>query len=390
VNWRERWGERWGEAVIYSAKVFVAVRIVLFALSFIAMSGSMIIPSRSGVLGVPGWPEPTYTPGWHNLFTAFQHQDALWYLHIATIGYKPLDGSAAFFPLYPYLIRIVSPLLGGHPLAAALLISHVCFFLALVFLYDLTRTEFSQGVARRTVLYISIFPTAFFFFAPYSESTFLLFSVLAFWGARNGKWPVAGIAGFLAALTRSIGVFVAVGLALEAILQRREKGGLAHKLFWSAVAASGLAAYLGYWQWRAGDWSIPLHLQTYWQRQKMFPLETLWNATRYAFDPTIASYWLMDWLIVVPMIAALVWGIWKYRLGYSAYAWLAIVAPLSLVYTGRPLMSDPRFVLVLFPAFWVIALLTEKRGFAHEVVVALYAGGLALLSVMFMGSWNIF
>ena len=81
-------------------------------------------------------------------------------------------------------------------------------------MYALTRNEFSEEIARRAVLYAAVFPTAFFFLAPYSESLFLLLVLLSFWSARRGRWAMAGATGALAALTRNLGVLV-VPLDLE-------------------------------------------------------------------------------------------------------------------------------------------------------------------------------
>src|SRR5205823_14334758 len=141
---------------------------------------------------------------------------------IAAHGYANHDGSAAFFPLYPMVTRWVSWVLGGHPLAAALLVSNAAFLAALVMLYALTARETSVEVARRATVYLAAFPTAFFFLAPYSESLFLLLVLLAFWWARGGRWLGAAAAAFLAALTRNLGVLLALPLALEGWLQWRE------------------------------------------------------------------------------------------------------------------------------------------------------------------------
>ncbi len=375
------------QAFLYCLKVFLAVRLAMFALSLIAGG---LIPART-LVSVPGWADRAFTPGWHNLFTGLEHQDALWYLRIATIGYRPTDGSAAFFPLYPWLIRIVSPLVGGHPLAAALLISNLSFLGALYLLYDLSVIEFSDSVARRTVLYISVFPAAIFFFAPYSESLFLLLSVAAFRAARRDRWPLGGVAGALSALTRSVGVFIAPALVVEGIHRwREERHELVWKLMWSAVAGAGLLIYLGYWQ-RRGNWAIPLHLQQYWQRQKTWPWMTLVHATSDAFHSgAFSSYYMLDWLITVPALAAAAYGIIKLRPSYSVFTWLCLLAPLSFVFAGRPLMSMPRFIAVLFPIFWVAALATEERRTAHEALVAVSAVGLGIMTVLFANAWYVF
>ena len=61
------------------------------------------------------------------MVTAWERFDALWFLRIATDGYRLHDGSAAFFPGFPLAIRFLSPVLGGHPLAAGFLISNLAF-----------------------------------------------------------------------------------------------------------------------------------------------------------------------------------------------------------------------------------------------------------------------
>src|SRR5439155_3130999 len=166
------------DGFLHCLKVFLAMRVIL---SLIALFAVAVLPNLAvlkgpagyalpGPVDVPGWPAHAITPGWHNLVTAWERFDALWYLKIAAHGYANHDGSAAFFPLYPLVIRWVSWALGGHPLAAALLVSNAAFLAALVMLYALTARETSVEVARRATVYLAAFPTAFFFLAPYSES----------------------------------------------------------------------------------------------------------------------------------------------------------------------------------------------------------------------------
>src|SRR5260370_18121499 len=65
-------------------------------------------------------------------------------------------------------------------------------------------------VGRRLLLYLCIFPTAFFFFAAYNESLFLLFTASSFLAMRRQQWWLAGILGLFAALTRSAGIFLVI------------------------------------------------------------------------------------------------------------------------------------------------------------------------------------
>ena len=50
----------------------------------------------------------------------------------------------------------------------------------------------------------------------------------------------------------------------------------------------------------------------------------------------------------------------------------------------------PRFVAVIFPAFWVLADATERHSVPNAVIVATFAGGFSLLAVLFMNWWHIF
>lgn len=384
----------------YCLAVFLCVRVGLSVLALVAVA---ILPHPSAIgeaagipppVNVPGWLAPSITPGWHNLVTAWERFDALWFLRIATAGYTDGDGSAAFFPLYPMFIRVVSPVLGGHPLAAGILISNAAFLGALIVLYFLTSSEFDERTARRTVLYLAIFPTAYFLLAPYSESLFLLLVVSSLWAARRGKWALAGLTGALAAATRNVGVLLILPLAVEAFLQHRERGDpLVPRLVWSGAAAVGTIVYLGFWQGFGGDALAPLHQQATWQREATFPLATAVSGTREAFKwigiyP--GGFHLLDWLLVVPAIAAAVWVTIRTRPSFAVYTWASLLAPLSLVFAPRPFMSLPRFLLAVFPLFWASAVWAGRRAGVHEAVMAVSAAGLGVMTVLFVNWYFVF
>jgi Gpi18-like mannosyltransferase len=377
--------------VWFCIEVFIAVRLGLFALGLVSVG---LFPSLDPV-SVPGWAaRPFPDPGWHNLFTAWERFDALWFLRIAADGYRAADGSAAFFPLYPLLVRVVSVLIGHHPLAAALLVSNGALLGALLVVYTLTRSELSEDAARTTVVLLCFFPTSFFLFAPYSESLFLLLAATALWGARRRRWAVAAAAGFGAALTRNIGIAVAIAIAVEAIQQRSEgEHSLLPGLGAAAVAAFGTLVVLGFWAAKAGDWLAPIHQQANWERVFSWPWTTLLEGTRAAFryvGNTNGSYWLIDWLVVVPFLAAAVYATVRYRWTYGAYVWTALLIPLSFVFEDRPLMSMPRFALPLFPVFWAAAELLERWRVPRWMVIAIGAAGLGLLVPLFVNWYYIF
>jgi hypothetical protein len=377
----------------YCLGVFLGLRL---GLSLVALAGVGLLPAIDNAVGPSGWPASEVTPGWHNLVTAWERFDALWFLRIATGGYVDGDGSAVFFPLYPLLIRGISPLLGGTPLAAAYLISHLAAFGSMVILYFLTGSEFDHTTARRTVLLLAVFPTSFFLLAPYSESLFLFLVLLSIWAARRRRWWLAGLAGAAAAATRNLGILLILPLAVEAFHQVRERGNWRTLLRtgpWVLVVTGGTLAYLAFWQGLAGDALAPLNQQANWQREASFPAGTVITATREAFRFVglfPGGYHLLDWLIVIPALAAAAWVAFRTRPIYGVYTWASLLAPLSFIFPLRPFMSLPRFLVVVFPILWAGATWAGRRPGAYQAVVAGSAALLGVMTVLFVNWYYVF
>ncbi|MGZ8580660.1 MAG: mannosyltransferase family protein [Actinomycetota bacterium] len=370
-----------------SLLVFLGVRIGFSVLGLVAVG---LIASRQGPPAVGGWPIAPATHGWQALVTASERQDAAWFLAIATRGYDPADGSAAFFPLYPLLIRIVAWPPGIGPLGAALLVSNACFAGALVMLHGLTRLEgMSREAARLTVLFIAIFPTAFFFLAPYTEGPFLLSSISAFWFARRDRWWLAALAGALAASTRSVGLLIALALCVEAVLQHRRLGhALLPRLAAAFAVGLGPLLYFAWWRVQHDDGTAPWTAQRNWLREKRFPWTTLIDAGSDAWR--LGGYWLIDAIVVGVVLLAVLAGLRWLRPTYSVYAVASLALPLAYVWPTRPLLSMPRFVAVIFPAFWVLARAAERRRIPERVIVAAFVGGYALMGALFVTWWDVF
>ena len=170
----------------FCTTVFVTVRITLSLLAVLTV-GAVHPPSSAGSgMAVPA------TSGWHNAIDGTERWDAGWFERIAQEGYRGDDASAAFFPGYPLAIRGLTGVLPLSVADAALLVSNLAFLGALVVLFALTTFEFSTDTARRTVLLMACFPASFFFLSPYSESLFLLASLLTFWSrGRRSESVVA-------------------------------------------------------------------------------------------------------------------------------------------------------------------------------------------------------
>ena len=102
------------------------------------------------------------------------------------------------------------------------------------------------------------------------------------------------------------------------------------------------------------------------------------------------SYWMVDLLVVGVVIVAVVAGIRRLRPSYLLYAALSLLIELSVPFASRPLLSMPRFVAVIFPAFWVIAAAVERRRIPESLVTGVFAAGYGILALLFMNWWHIF
>ena len=344
--------------------------------------------------------------------------DSYWYLTIATHGYgtRSAHAQAAFYPLYPLLMRAGGWLLGS-PLLAGMLVSLACFVGALVVLHRLAALELGPAHARPTVLLVAFFPSALFFSAVYSESLFLLASAGAFLAARRERWAWAGALGGLAALTRNSGVLLLAPLALLFLYGPRGGGEpavgrarwlpryrLAPQALWLALVPLGLALYLGWSAAALGDAFAPYHAQELWLRH-FAPFGALTGGLDAAADamrtltrgggtspylainggdplqPASQSLLLLGFLLF--SLVALVGALRRLPLAYGAYAGVALAMTLSYPVDGQPLMSLPRYVLTLFPLQMWLALWTSRREGRLERTVGVSAVLLGLLAAQF-------
>jgi hypothetical protein len=360
--------------IVFSLHVILVFAVAAFAISnFYALNEVPAIQYRLGPMtGIS-----------HYLVQPLRNWDGYWYSLLANYGYSIYTASAAFWPLYPLLLWFGAQITNWDTAVVGLIISNVSFLFALILLYRLVRLDFSEGVARRTLWLTAFFPTAFYFSAMYTESLFLLVTVASIYYGRTGRWGRAAIALGLAALTRNTGVLIGIPLLIFLIRQY----GWRPRHWWKQaiqLIIGGLSPLLFVLDlnhiW--GDPLLMLSAQKGWARYKAWPwttlhqsfhmLDTSWLTRLYnspswstLTDPYLRLafaesqfYDLFIFLVFVPIMA---YTLWKVRGAYSLYALVVFALPLFTPSHVHPLMSVPRFVIVLFPLFIGIALLTKRR-----------------------------
>lgn len=317
--------------------------------------------------------------------------DGLWYRLIAIEGYDYDESTAAFWPLFPWLMNVGSAVSNLAPEVIGYLVANVCFVGALVVLYRLISLDFDREIARRTLVALACFPTAFFFSAVYTESLFLLLAVAALYAARQEQWFAAGLYGLLAALTRSQGVLILLPFAILFLQQNR-----LDIRRWLPNAVFALLPALGPvifgWQLKqAGyEWLTFIDVQEQWDRERAWPWETIRSAwttadwgwvsdlagdpswttlTSSAFRTRVADSDTFELVFTALFFAVALIGLRVLPLYHSAFVWPALLIPLFGPSPVHPLFSYPRFGLVLFPLFVVFALVFRDRRVSVPVLV---------------------
>ena len=235
-----------------TAFLIFGVWLFLRCLTSLAAAGfSSLDPVTTIEKNLVVWPPAQDFPAWLNrVFVApWVRWDANWFKKILTIGYTAGNGTTSFHPLYPLLSW---PLyrLGLDPTLSLLITSTVAALAFFAVFYLLAALEVGPDTARTALLLLAAFPIAFILFAPYSESLFLLWTALALYSMRTGRWELAAIFSFLAALTRQQGIFLALPMAWWA-WEASEKNLHGIKKAWRAwlttlAAPGGLVAFSVY------------------------------------------------------------------------------------------------------------------------------------------------
>ncbi len=189
--------------------------------------------------------------------------DAAHYLQIVEQGYA--GDNFAFFPVFPYLIRLTSSLLHLPPLAVALVLSNGAFLLALGLLHRLSRQCQGSAIARSVVLLSCFNPMAIFYAIPYTESFYLLFTCQALLALLRQPLQASRIAlfGALSAATRPTGLVIVPAILVAYGRRRRLATGLGVAL----LALAGLGAVALIDLQRSGDPLAFIHAQQAWHVQ---------------------------------------------------------------------------------------------------------------------------
>ena len=364
----------------YILSIFFIWRISLFLIAWVSV---FFVPKNK-----------EYVTSWlfdiekYNLINIWFRWDSAHYNFIATNGYQWIN-STVFFPLYPLMMRIVSYFIpfDNSTVIAGFFISNFSLLIALFYFYKLIKLDFSDKISRRAILYLLIFPMSIFLASIYTESLFLMLSIASFYYARKKNYKTSSIFIFFACLTRFAGIFLFISILFEYLYQNNFKLKFlkSRDSFFIYLSSLGLIAYMFFLYIKFQNPFIFVNLQSEWGRNFSPIWEIFFDSIKYIFINIDKFFTLeyfnnlvkLSYFLLFSVISVFVWK--KIRKSYALYMLISIIIPLL----SGSMASINRYVLVLFPAFILLATVGENKLY-HKIISITFGTFLAYHTIMFV------
>jgi hypothetical protein len=304
--------------------------------------------------------------------------------HIAPNEFRPVT---AFFPGIAWVAK-GPDLLVDHT-TAMVLTANVVALLAFVAVWAVAREWRDERLARASVVLLALWPGTLFYWAFYSEALLVASTAGAVWFDRRGhRWPAALLL-YVAALSRSVGISVALVMVGVRVVRKRRLDTTA--VLYAVAAAAGILTLMYVQHHQAGDALAFVHDQRDWGRSLTFP----WTTVREGIgalksgQPRPAKW--LDLIGITAMGLAVVWALWprsrnaRRRLRpLPPEAWLLTIGLLALPLCSGLMSSMNRFVAGTWPGFILLAAwLQTARPWLRWVVY----GALAVACVLMTRYW---
>ncbi|MEU6868920.1 hypothetical protein ABZ924_37820 [Streptomyces sp. NPDC046876] len=324
----------------------------------------------------------------HTLLSA--RWDSLWYARIAAEGYGyevvlpngAVHSNLAFFPLLPWLERLVAAPTGLSYGSAGLVVSAVAGLAAAWGIFAVAALVCAERIPQADPRRAGVFAVAAWAALPvgivqsmaYSESLFTALAAWSLYAALRGRWPAAGLLAAAAGLTRPVGAAVAAAVWVAAALAWRRGERSWRMAVGVALAPAGAAAYALWVGARTGGGPTGyLDVQGGWGNG----FDGGWAFARF-IGAKLASGSVAAGLGLIAGVALVLWLYAlcvRQRQPAPLLVYCGIVVALALCASGY-FGSKPRLLLPAFPLLLpaAVALARARTG---RAVAVLGAGALA-------------
>ncbi len=310
--------------------------------------------------------------------------DSGFYVAIALYGYEGVN--AAFFPLYPMVMKTVDAVLLRPILPtmdeidrmelAGYTVSSIASLAAALGLFALMRLVLGEEAARRGVFYFLIYPSAIFLLQVYSEPLFLALATWCIYIVIRRRWWVAGLIAGIATLDRAAGITLTIPILVTWLLDWYH--GARPRWITLSVVAIPVIVWRLYYLWLDVRGLSVVKGQAYFGRS-LFPsnpLKLFGDELGFVTNnPQATVHITLDILLMLLAVGASIYALRKWP-AVGVYGLAAIGLPLlTFRVTGLS-----RYSLAVIPIYFMLATLGRSRVFDRLWTIAsLLLMGLYLL-----------
>ena len=309
------------------------------------------------------------TLNFRHIFVPWLNFDGRNYLEIATQGYNPnfRIELRVFFPLFPLLIRLLSLNLLLNPIIVGLTISFFAF-LGAIFMFDelLKNDQINEKDRRKTILFMLLFPTSYYFLGFYTESIFLLLTLLIFYFLNKKNFLLASIFTAITTATRITGLALLPVIFHEGYNQYKKSKKFPLSII---IAPLGFVMYSLYLQLTTGNALAIILMQKNWDRPMGIfgPFIALYDGlNKFIFASPLTqgdffghSMEVLEFLFAVFYIFLLINSFKKVKFTY----WLFMLFSAVPIFFSGALSSIQRYMVILFPIYIYLTKKTNNKYF---------------------------
>ena len=329
---------------------------------------------------------------WQNAWMK-SNTDAGHYINIAENWYQATgkdDVLLVFFPMLPVCIRLANFVFHNSFLSAQL-INGAAVTLSSGIIYLTLLPVIGNRSSRRAAILSILLPGAIFLNSPMTEPLFILFTACGFYFLGKRKYLAAGIFTALAGFTRSLGVILAIPIALVGIGQFISFLKKKDKFPWLLipgliVSVLGTLGYLYINYKLHGDPLKFFEFQKSNWHQEACPF---YDTVRYMFNyfsdsfhnnkSNFISLWLPAYIAIFGSLGLMVSKAKKLPASYTAYFLVYFAVAIGCTW----LLSSVRYLTAAFPIIAALGLSCRTRlktAIIFPVSIVLYI----LYTVMYM------
>lgn len=334
--------------------------------------------------------------GLPDIFRSFNTWDTQHYLFLSQKGYGVNAMSNAFYPLFPYLIWLFTPIFFSKGLIAAYVIANLFSLLVPVYMYKLGCLFHTKEQAFRATVLLLAFPTAFFMSVAYTEALFLSLCLMAFYYLFTRDVQKASLLCFLLPLVRSQGLLIAAPIGVLFLQAVVEKSGdlqtntsRAVRAFLPPALATvlGMAAYFAFCRWELGGFFEGLKAQQLYVAKnslgnilslRQWFLGNFVNVDLQLHNYTNSMFDRAAFLLCLPILI----GVYRTQ-NRALFTYAAVTMLIPAL--GGTFMSYTRMLLVVFPMF--IYLGSRFRRSEYYLAVPMFALQVLLYLLHTGGYW---